>query len=235
MPVWRETYNAWFWFGHERQDNPSTNRKFAKGISDQHYFYPDFERLREAVNDFTREANRRQAEVKGVVPLTGAVAETYAHSDFQTSNSNHSSWGWGWGLGHGFGAAFTGGFLVIFQQSEEISQEEWALRMAALDLADRLAAVDAEITEAETALGPLRAQLASTPGFSGALPEITEKRSIIGGPKYTVGDKTFDARSTAQSYIDTMTKEPLRLQGEIDRLEARLAELRQRRAEVEAG
>ncbi len=98
MKRWISTSYAWFWFGSEVEHINDKNRKFSEGINDAHFYLPDRQRMVQAVDDFVSQANELQMEVKGVIPLQGATAETYAHSAHQTNSSTftNQSYGWGW-------------------------------------------------------------------------------------------------------------------------------------------
>ncbi len=164
MKRWISTSYAWFWFGPEVAHHNDKNRKFSEGINDAHFYLPDRQRMVQAVDDFVSQANELQMEVKGVIPLQGATAETYAHSAHQTNSSMFTNqsygWGWGWGLGYGYGASYTGGFLVILQSEEMIDAAEYQARiarnMAERNRRDEIVSLEAELELAQGRLSELK-------------------------------------------------------------------------------
>lgn len=210
MKRWITTRQAWFWFGSEVEDRLDPNRKFANGVRDVHFYRPDLKQMGEAVAAFLRRADLWQMEVKAVIPLQGATAETYAHNDLDhhVSTLNHASYGygWGWGLGHGYGAAYTGGVLVILQGEEMIDAAEYDARVEAAqaEIARREAAEDLreELTASDAALERLQAAQAEAFAEAERAGGIKTHKPMLGAAQYICDKNAFASLAEAEAYRD---------------------------------
>lgn len=210
MKRWISTSYAWFWFGPEVAHHNDKNRKFSEGVNDAHFYLPDRERMVQAVNDFVSQANELQMEVKGVIPLQGATAETYAHSAHQTNSSTFTNqsygWGWGWGLGYGYGASYTGGFLVILQSEEMINSAEYQARiarnMAERNRRDEIVSLEAELDLAQGRVPGLAQAVDEAREAAARCAEIKTHKPMLGAVQYRCGKDKFATMTEAEAHRD---------------------------------
>ncbi|WP_170403042.1 hypothetical protein [Ruegeria arenilitoris] len=234
MMKWTTTTQHWLMLGAEVDERLDENRRFLKGISDWIYYAPDEEGLSRMLQELIQDANETQKEIKSVTPLTQSTAHRSMHAFHDTSTSPDRSWGLGWGIGVGFGASYTAGFLVIIQQHELVTEDEFKQRLQAVQDrkdAERRAIEAAALKEkqqneltdllkvkadAEGSVSELRSKAGNLEQLVERSKEITTKKKALRGVVYVVADVEHKSMELAQIYQTTVKEEHLSALAELE-------------------
>lgn len=229
MQKWISTSQHWFWCGPDVDERLSESRLYADGIHDWFYYSPNISSLKKKMAEFVQHANEQQEEIKTVIPLQGSNAKYSMFADKHQWNSANAGLGWGMGAGAGFGASYTGGFLIILQSSENVSQEEYDSRMQALrdDRIKRQQAQEkeAELAELQSDLEGLKAEL-ETPVKAhewaklclSKASDIELKKNMFGKQVYKCGGKSFDTQVAAEDYRTSLSEDEATAKARVDKI-----------------
>lgn len=193
--------------------------------NDKHFmfWYPDYESLQAGLAKTLRWLRSRQWKICAVTPLT--ASRIYKEHEKQVDFGDKHAYSWGIGAGT---TPIIG--MVIFAQREiEITDEEYALRMGALQKKERLEKVKNEL-----------------PGLQAAVQKdqelnlnIEEKKGLLGGAKFILNDTTYKTREEAEemlaslkagctqraSALEAMQREFQQLSAEVQDLENKYGDL----------
>lgn len=166
--------------------------------------------LRNSLDELITYLDANQYTIKAVVPkTTGLACYDYSHSTF-----SGQSYGYGWG----YGVTPITGFVVLAQQEREVSAEEYARLFRALTLKNTLPTLREKCKKLQKTI--------DAEGQKSM--EITEKKKLLGGFKYLVGEKEFGSREAAEAALAECAARRAELeetQAEIGRMESELVEL----------
>jgi hypothetical protein len=168
MPKWIKTN----WFSVDYGHDWETGYKLGESSADQ--------RLRKELETLIAHLDEHQYTIKAVMPKTEGVT----HREKKYRDDNHS-YLWGYGF------ALITGFIVLAQQEQEISLEEYEKRIDEREKNKKLLLLKKDISS-------MREKYAKLLERSDSLPHtIKETTTIFGRTKYVVGDKKFDSRDKA--------------------------------------
>ncbi|WP_170430601.1 hypothetical protein [Ruegeria arenilitoris] len=234
MMKWTTTAQHWLMLGAEIDEQLSDNRYFSKGVTDWIHYSPDEDGLSQMLQELIQDANETQKDIKSITPLTKSTAHRMMHTHTDVSNFQDRSWGVGWGLGVGYGASYTSGFLVIIQEHEFVTEDEFKQRIQAVQ--DRKAAekraIEAaalkekqqnELTDllkvkadAESSVSELRSKAGNLEQLVERSKEITTKKKALRGVVYVVADVEHKSMELAQIYQTTVKEEHLSALSELE-------------------
>lgn len=240
MVTWRTTSQNWFWLGYDHKAHESKNKKYElkEGILDSHTYFPDLDALSTKMDSFIAHANEIQAEVKGIIPLTGSVAETYRRTHIQTATNaltnTHTNWGLGWAMGYGYGAAFTGGFLVILQTEEEISQKEYDARIEKIQNRRNMEGLEDDLKNAQTSLHDAQELLKPTQHLFDQTRSVDAKKKLLGGEQFICGDKIFKTHAEGVEYQDNAETDLERAKAAIVKIDIEITVLKTKISKIKA-
>lgn len=172
----------------------------------ERFFTPE-EKLRNSLNELIAYLDANQYTIKAVIPKTQGLG---CH-DF--SGSNNSSYGWGYGV-----TPITG-FVVLAQQEREVTAEEY----------DRLSRVQALKNTLPTLRQKCEKLQQAVAADEQKAMDISEKKKLLGGAKYLLGEKEFDSREAAEAALVALQAECAarcadlkEAKGELGRMESEL-------------
>ncbi len=206
MAKWIESGTYRFTYGDKTADK-ANDKNFM-------FWYPDYEALQAGLEKTLRWLRRRQWKICAVTPLT--ASRIYKDHEKQVDLRDKHAYSWGISAGT---TPIIG--MVIFAQREiEITDEEYALRMGALQKKERLEKVKNEL-----------------PGLQAAVQKdqelnlnIEEKKGLLGGAKFILNDTTYKTREEAEEMLASLKAGCTQRAGA---LEAMQREFQQLSAEVQ--
>lgn len=165
----------------------------------ERFFTPE-EKLRNSLNELMAYLDANQYTIKAVIPKTQGLG---CHNYSQQANN---SYGWGYGV-----TPITG-FVVLAQQEREVTAEEYERLSRAQTLKNALPAMREKCGKLQQAV--------EADGQKAV--DISEKKRLLGGVKYLVGEREFDSREAAEAALGALRAE----------CAARCADLEEARAEL---
>jgi len=160
-------------------------------------FSTPIEKLSELLSSLENTCDLQQYTIKSVVPQT----ESLGCYDYSTSNA--SSYGFGYGITQ------VTGFVVFLQREEEISMAEYTRRNNMLRLKDDIQSLTEHVERIHQQINDEKARPS----------EIVEKKKMLGGMKYMIGDASFDSQQEAAAFQNELFLK-------ISKLEAELADMK---------
>lgn len=203
MPKWIDTKWATFSFGYNYEDG---------------YYTPNSKILQEKLDWLANDLSFAGYEIKSVTPLTTSIA----HSNVASGSIGHGGYGWG----YGWGISQITGMAVLMQKIEEISDEEYKLRLNRRKLYELKNSKD----EIEASLPKLKAAVEANAWIS---TNIVEKKGLMGGISYNVAEHRrrcndvhkFKTRQDAEAHVQTILAVLAIPKAELDKALNKLKEL----------
>ena len=207
MAKWIQSGTYRFTYG-DKPGEKGNNKHFM-------FWYPDYESLQAGLDKILRWLRLKQWKICAVTPLTASRIYT----DHEVGDKMLPQfYGYAWGVGAGTTPII--GMVIFVQREIEITDEEYALRMGALQKKERLEKVKNEL-----------------PGLQAAVQKdqelnlnIEEKKGLLGGAKFILNDTTYKTREEAEEMLASLKAGCTQRAGA---LEAMQREFQQLSAEVQ--
>jgi hypothetical protein len=137
MPTWITTTWMYRTFGQTKTRETNGSEKWSKGYWAKETYSPDYENLSTALSDLQSYCNANQFSIKAMIPLTQAAAYEYGQAvEYSTMLNGVMAAA---GIGYGWGYSNIVGFAALLERVEQISDEEYERRRAAVDTEPSLA------------------------------------------------------------------------------------------------
>ncbi|KIX16101.1 hypothetical protein [Dethiosulfatarculus sandiegensis] len=197
MKKWIETqYNI---IEIQKQDLSSINHsiKYSRGIENIYSIVPDYEELAIKMDALTKEINEKGMEIKAIIPLQEGFGKTFAKTDSYMKEET----GYSWGFGHGFGFSPTSAILIVAQNVEEITTEEYDARVKLKSLNAKLTNAEHDLEKKRSEQEQLESRLAAEIELFKQNQEIEEKNKLLGsGVVFICGTCKFKTKEEAENY-----------------------------------
>lgn len=179
--------------------------KYDKKGSDRRntFLYPDYEALEQGLSELCDWLYKGQWKICGVTPLT----RSYTYYDGSTVE-NHS-------YGYGYGINPIIGMIVLAQREFEISDEEYAERMAGIQNQILLA-------ELEAKLAPLQEAVQRDQALKLM---VEEKKGLLGGVKFVLNDTSYKTREEADQALASLKSACAERAAELESLQREVQQL----------
>ena len=210
---WTTTKQHWLVVGSEVTTKNSKTNDLRHGVSNWFFYAANDQELSKRLQEILTEANIRQSRVIQVVPLTGSTAQTYSQMDKFIGPGSDAAFAWG--LGYGFGASYTSGILVVVEESEFITHEEFSSRInrykqqvleeqraeearqAADRERDQIKSLKKEMPTFESSIARLQSLVNDHQAIFDQTRSITSKKKILGGEVFMVGNTECSSKEEA--------------------------------------
>ncbi|MDR1777724.1 MAG: hypothetical protein LBR31_07865 [Desulfovibrio sp.] len=168
----------------------------------ERFFTPE-EKLRNSLNEMIAYLDSNQYTIKAIIPKTLALACV------REGSIGNGGYGWGYGV-----TPITG-FVVLAQQEREVTDEEYKRLSRAQAMKNALPAMREKCGKLQQAVDADGKKVTDT----------SEKKKLLGGVKYFVGEQEFDSREEAEAFLGAMQAECAAKRAELEEAQAELARM----------